>query len=552
MATDKVTLEVEVTGSEKSINSVKDLKQALKAAKDEQIAMAAAFGEGSKEFTDATNKLSKLKDKVEDLNDSTNSLKGSGLERATQGVSQFKEGLANLDFDKVKVGLTAMKSALAALGIGLIVQAVAYLVENFDSLSKGNGFLSTTLRSVADALAGVKNLITDLIGLTSQYERELEEIGKRLDENATKSLESLTVQSKAYDRAIAQQKALGQSSIETEKAKQANILYTNTLIIKQIENFVRAGGVLDEDRKKRLTAALEGNKDAMSQAKLSIIANEKEITDNHKKELETRSKNAKEASDLEEKYALDRATFEYNRNQAKFKQDEIDRIEKEKQAQLDFEAYVKNQEDEKAVDIDRKEFDKELTKLTEAQKLDITRNGLSSIQQLTDVFFLFKKNKAEKGSKEEEDLARKQFNFNKGLQLGLAVIDGYKAISTSLAQSPIAVGVVPNPIGIASLAFAAITTATNIAKIAATQFGSKGSGSTAASTSIGSAPIPSPPTISTPGANVSGSSFDETGRRIDASSEKSDQVITVNATIGVNEINDKQDKVKVIEKQSTF
>jgi hypothetical protein len=37
-------------------------------------------------------------------------------------------------------------------------------------------------------------------------------------------------------------------------------------------------------------------------------------------------------------------------------------------------------------------------------------------------------------------------------------------------MSPVAIGPIPNPAGIASLAFAAITTATNIAKIAASKF----------------------------------------------------------------------------------
>jgi len=52
----------------------------------------------------------------------------------------------------------------------------------------------------------------------------------------------------------------------------------------------------------------------------------------------------------------------------------------------------------------------------------------------------------------------------------LATIDAFKAITSSLSQSPVAIGPIPNPAGIASLAFAAITSATNIAKIAASKF----------------------------------------------------------------------------------
>ena len=160
----KIPLEIEVKGSEESIESFKDLKAAIKAAKDEQIKAASVYGESSKEFQKATEKVSKLKDKVEDLNDSTKSLKGSGVERASEGFNQLGEGLRNLDFDKVKVGLVAMKSALAAVGIGLIVQAVMYLVENFDELSKGSGLL-------AKALQFVGNIITSIVrGYDTRYQ----------------------------------------------------------------------------------------------------------------------------------------------------------------------------------------------------------------------------------------------------------------------------------------------------------------------------------------------------------------------------------------------
>jgi len=84
--------------------------------------------------------------------------------------------------------------------------------------------------------------------------------------------------------------------------------------------------------------------------------------------------------------------------------------------------------------------------------------------------------KVKKGSKEEEELAKKQFKFNKALQLGSAVIDGAKAVTASLAQAPIAIGPVPNPAGIASLAFAVSSSVATIAKIASTQFNSGGGG----------------------------------------------------------------------------
>ena len=98
--------------------------------------------------------------------------------------------------------------------------------------------------------------------------------------------------------------------------------------------------------------------------------------------------------------------------------------------------------------------------------MNYAKQGADAVQQLGDLVFANKMSKLEKGSKEEEALARKQFKFNKALQLGGAIIDAGKAITASLAAAPIALVGVPNPAGIASLAFAATASATNIAKIA--------------------------------------------------------------------------------------
>lgn len=121
---------------------------------------------------------------------------------------------------------------------------------------------------------------------------------------------------------------------------------------------------------------------------------------------------------------------------------------------------------------------------------NIAQKSASVISDLGNLVFDIKKRNLEKGSKEEEEVAKKQFKFNKALQLGLAVMDGFKAITASLAQSPVAVGVVPNPAGIASLAFAAATSAVNIAKIASTKFESSltASAPTAPTPSINSIP----------------------------------------------------------------
>ena len=92
--------------------------------------------------------------------------------------------------------------------------------------------------------------------------------------------------------------------------------------------------------------------------------------------------------------------------------------------------------------------------------------------------------KAKGNSVQEEKIRKASFKRNKAMQLGLAVIDGFKAITSSLAQSPIAIGPIPNPAGIASLAFAGITSAVNIAKIASSKYQGGGGGGGASSPSV--------------------------------------------------------------------
>ena len=116
----------------------------------------------------------------------------------------------------------------------------------------------------------------------------------------------------------------------------------------------------------------------------------------------------------------------------------------------------------------------EITKKANLDKLnsglDLAKQGLASIQAVTDVAFEAKLKNIKKGSKEEEKLMRQQFKLNKAMQLAGAIVDGTKAALTSLASAPVAIGVVPNPVGIAALAFTVATSLANIAKISATQF----------------------------------------------------------------------------------
>ena len=612
MAEDKIAVEIEVKGSEESIQSMKDFKAAIKAAKDEQLKAAAAFGEGSDEFIKASKKVSALKDKMDDLNDSTKSLKGSGIERASEGFNQLGEGLRNLDFDKVKVGLVAMKSALAAVGIGLIVQAVMYLVENFDSLSKGSGVLAKVLRGVGDVITTITDYIykfTDAIGLTNS---ELDKMGESVVENANKAKEALASQTAEYDRQIAVAKASGKSAVDLEIAKQQAIIDTNKALVEQTIAYVRQGGVLDDEQKKLLTGQLEAIKNAVTQQQVITLNAEKEKTDINKKanderlakekshtaelkkEQEARyndyikSQNdelealKKRIADEQDEKSLARETelnteqalrdAENNRklNEAKLKvaQDQTDIDAKiallEQERQIALQDLTLTQEQRALINQDyaNKEDALREEKIRKDREADLqsVNNSLNSAQSLTnslqslsDSYFYFKTKNLQKGSAEELKQAKKQFDINKGLSIASATISGIQGVVNALSAQSI----IPEPFGailkgVTAVAIGA-SAAANIAKIASQKFDAGGGGGGGSASAVASVAVPAPPTINIPSANTNSStSFDETGKKVGGEDKATTPTIKVESSVSVTEINDKQDRVKALETQSTF
>ena len=150
--------------------------------------------------------------------------------------------------------------------------------------------------------------------------------------------------------------------------------------------------------------------------------------------------------------------------------------------------------------------------------------------------------KVKKGSKEEEELAKKQFKFNKALQLSGAIVDAGKAITASLATAPIA-----TPIGIASLIATAATSAATIAKIASTQFTSTGGGG-------GNTPtIPSASSTSTTSAAPSFNLFGQGNDLNNVGAPQDSQTqITVKAVVSETEITNSQNKVAKINQNATL
>jgi hypothetical protein len=500
---EKTVIIIDVYGVQKSINSVKELKAELKAAQS-----AALNGDGK-----AAKRVAELKDKMDDLKDTTKSLQGSGVEKISSGFSLLGQGFKDFDFDKIKTGFKGVGAAMSAIPIFLIIEGISYLVQNWKELSEGNGLVAKSLQFLGDIFTSITDVIyefTDAIGLTNT---ELDKQGDAIKGFAEKSNAALNEQSQSFDRQIAAAKASGKNTVELEQAKQQAIIDTNYLIAKQIEAFVRAGGELDAEKSKQLTASLDLIKNAKVQEYVITEEDNKAKQEQYKKHLEAKkAADDKAKAELEKSKAESDALFE---SLSKEQDAKLAAANKEKDDLEVQRAKLRDEMKAQQLALDKQEAEdfiaNEAAK-AQAEKdrinagFELANQSLQATQNLTDIFFNYKISKAKKGSKEEEDLARKQFNINKALQIGLATIDGFKAISASLALSPVAIGPAPNPAGIASLAFVAISTAATIAKIASSQFkGGGGGGGGGETPTVGSPSIPSgngTPSIAAPQQNT--------------------------------------------------
>lgn len=223
---------------------------------------------------------------------------------------------------------------------------------------------------------------------------------------------------------------------------------------------------------------------------------------------------------------------------------------------------LKEQQEKELADINKKYKDKEAKDTEEAEKkkrdaqletannaLNIAEDSTKAIQAVGDIAFQAKMSKVKKGSKEEEELAKKQFKFNKALQLAGAVVDAGKAITASLASAPLAIGVAPNPIGIANLVATAAISAANIAKIAATQYTSTGGGGGGNQPSLPSASSTST-TNATPSVSLFGQGNDM--NNVSAPQDSTQTQITVKAVVSETELTNTQNKVAKINQNATL
>ena len=645
---------------------VGDLNKALKDLKSSQELV----DKSSPKFGELQTAITDTEDKLGNMNDSFKTLTGSGVERFKSSLGLVKEGIGNLDFGKFATGIKGatkafggLKAALASLGIGLIIAAVSYLIENFDDLKNSSGILGKALSFIGDIISTIIDALKYLADALGIIDLAQEARVKAAEDGIVSEKKAQEATENRYDAEIGYAKAAGKNTFELEKKKQQAIQESLLAQAAGVKAVAELNGKFTDDQIKQYSELLTAVQKSKVAEKTLTIAHNKELTDDAKKKHDEDVKNYKEASakkkkqleedvkksedlakqqldNLNKNHQLELVGVETNSQQyidikkrqneeelklqtekanqlkiseldlklfkAQAAQETIDlqkkfdeqvkadaqkKVDEEKErtlaikennkaveeaaneqliadlqakaditmesSQAHFEAQQALVEAQRQIDLQNEQLsadqkvainmaaDEQLRQLEldrVAANTAIAADGLNAIQGLSDLFFSIKAANTAKDSKSAEANAKKQFQVNKALQLGGAVIDGAKAITASLALAPVAIGPLPNPAGIASLIAVATSTAATIAKIASTQYQSSGGGGGGSAPSVpsaggggGSSPAaPSQASFQAPTFFGLGQGGANTGSKP-----------VVQSTVSVVEINDKQSSVAV-------
>ena len=220
-------------------------------------------------------------------------------------------------------------------------------------------------------------------------------------------------------------------------------------------------------------------------------------------------------------------------------QNGLDTVELKKRQEDEIAAIEKEARDKKAAE-EKAEFDR---------KVKMAEEYAGAVNNLAETVFTISNRFGKQDEESKEKRAKRQFQVAKALQLSMAIMDGFKAVTTSLASSPVAIGPVPNPAGIASLAFAITTSLANVAKIASTQYGSKSAGGAA-----GGAPPAGGGTPDAAGGGSPSFALFGQGNNMNTTSAPKDQenTMTVKAIVVESDVTSTQNKVKKMQENATL
>jgi len=246
-------------------------------------------------------------------------------------------------------GLKIFSGALVATGIGAIVVALGALISNFDKVRDTLYKMIPGLKAVGDAIGGVINFFTDLIGITSEAERAEE----KRQATYAKNKANTEIVNKGIQREINLLKARGATQEEIDKkqkqmlinrkkdlegvANEQKKLYgeqgqeyldiKNELAVIDAEAEKRKKEADDKATKDRQQKGAQANQKAIQQQKEFLQAQADANVQNIKNEADTNEKALREA--LQAQYKLKNEGKKISAEVAKQQAAEIEQIVKE-------------------------------------------------------------------------------------------------------------------------------------------------------------------------------------------------------------------------------
>lgn len=524
MAQENVGINIQVQGN--AVESIGNVKKALKEANAELVNAQSNFGDYSKEAIAAAKRVAELKDKIsearetadlfdpgkkfqafagainavaggftavqgalgivgaesEDLQKSLLKVQSAlalsqGLSTITDSAKDFQR-LATIVKTNVVTAFSTLRGAIIATGVGALAIGLALVVANFDKVKKAVLDTFPGLGKFASFVGNIITKVTDFVGVTSAAERalsSLEKTTKRGNEGIEARIKVLSAQGGKEKEIYALSKQQGENELTFLREKLKTKQGLNDEELKKFRDLKTQQAVLDAQENKRvLDAAKEtGDKAKAISDKLAEenasklqkqIDDEKKLTEDLLAEYDKRRKFLATSKTITQKEiaALD--------EEDRLKQEEADNKKFEAQKNVLSKATnftLQGIQQIQKTNQENKEAEAKLDKLTSEQKIALAQQTADALVAVSSVL-------------------GKETAAGKALAISAALINTYQGISAGVKLG--------FPAAIPAVALAAATGFSAVKNIIATKVpgASSGAGNISSPNLNASAPIAPP------------------------------------------------------------
>jgi hypothetical protein len=313
MAQENVGINIQVQGN--AVESIGNVKKALKEANAELVNAQSNFGDYSKEAIAAAKRVAELKDRIsearetadlfdpgkkfqafagainavaggftavqgalgivgaesEDLQKSLLKVQSAlalsqGLSTITDSAKDFQR-LATIVKTNVVTAFSTLRGAIIATGVGALAIGLALVVANFDKVKKAVLDTFPGLGKFASFVGNIITKVTDFVGVTSAAERalsSLEKTTKRGNEGIEARIKVLSAQGGKEKEIYALSKQQGENELTFLREKLKTKQGLNDEELKKFRDLKTQQAVLDAQENKRI---LEAAKETGDKAK---------------------------------------------------------------------------------------------------------------------------------------------------------------------------------------------------------------------------------------------------------------------------------------------